>query len=176
MGVEPTPQQGLSLLALPVCVPGQRSPPANFGIQQSAIPGAQSGSRTHMLSGLSRVALPVGVSGRRVPGEGIGPPFSGSEPDGLPLADPGKSTWPVRGEGFEPSSPGSKPGSLPLADPRECPVGIEPTSDSLEDCRLRRSAKGTNISGKRGSRTLKALLLDRFRGGCHRQIGLPFRT
>src|SRR5436190_1838908 len=79
--------------------------------------------------------------------EGVEPSFSGSEPDGLPV-----SRFPnvckaasgrVRGEGFEPSSPGSKPGSLPLADPRECPVGVEPTSGSLEDCRLCRSAKGT---------------------------------
>ena len=48
--------------------------------------------------------------------EGLEPSFSGSEPDGLPLADSRMSS--DRGEGFEPSSPGSKPGSLPLADPR----------------------------------------------------------
>ena len=88
----------------------------------------------------------------------------------------------ARGEGVEPSSPGSKPGSLPLADPRSIrvPCGSRTHLARLEAWNLCRSAKGTFLvtcvsidSGRRGSRTLKAVLLDRFRDGCHHPLACP---
>ena len=83
----------------------------------------------------------------------------------------------ARGEGIEPSLPGSKPGGLPLADPRSqrVPCGSRTHLASLEGWNLCRSAKGTCflLRRKGGSRTLKAVTLDRFRGGCHRQSACP---
>src|SRR5262249_37835650 len=108
--------------------------------------------------------------------EGVEPPLPGSEPGGLPLTDPrvvlcfGHSSFSkVRGEGVEPSRAASKTAGLPLADPRECPAGVEPAFPGWEPGAWAARPRA-QVSGKRGSRTLKALRLGRFRGGCHRQL------
>jgi hypothetical protein len=114
VGIEPTDvHQGLSLAALPVCVPCQQASPMGFEPMISTVTGWR--------------ALQAAPRGRNsVPGAGVEPTSAGSEPDVLPVRRPRShylleptSLLKVRGEGVEPSSPGSKPGSLPLADPRD---------------------------------------------------------
>jgi hypothetical protein len=96
-------------------------------------------------------------------------------------------TTEVRGEGFEPPSPGSKPGSLPLADPRSTKSALRESNSPRQLGRLEPLPLGQGhvkaegdqptmlrmVPGRCPSRTPKALLLDRFRGGCHRQLACP---
>ena len=83
----------------------------------------------------------------------------------------------VRGEGFEPSSPASKAGSLPLADPRSLQNALWELNPPVQLGRLAPLPLGQghviSQSGRRGSRTLKAVTLDRLRTGCHRQLACP---
>jgi hypothetical protein len=88
VGVEPTAFEILSLDGLPVAYRG-------------VVPCTRRGSRTHRHPGLSRAARPVGVAGPAV--------------------------LTVRGEGLEPPSPGSEPGGLPLADPRNALFSLGPS-------------------------------------------------
>ena len=79
----------------------------------------------------------------------------------------------VRGEGVEPPSPGSKPGGLPLTDPRSSfsKSALRESNPLRQLGRLeplpvgqghaRRKVRESNPQGSS---------LDRFRGGCHRQL------
>ena len=80
----------------------------------------------------------------------------------------------VRGDGIEPPLPDSKSGGLPLADPRSSRTrsALRESNPPFQLGRLAPLPLGQghdHQGGRRGSRTLKAfLVLDRFRGGCHR--------
>lgn len=65
--------------------------------------------------------------------------------------------------------------SLPTATTphhRECPAGVEPASPGWKAGTFAARSRARE-GGKGGSRTLKAVTLDRFRGGCHRQLACP---
>ena len=83
----------------------------------------------------------------------------------------------ARGEGVEPPSPGSKPGGLPLTDPRSRKSALRESNPPRQLGRLEPLPLGqghvSNPGGRRGIRTLKAITLDRFRGGCHRRLACP---
>ena len=67
--------------------------------------------------------------------------------------------------------------SLPLADPRECPAGVEPACPAWKPGASCRSAKGTRMHARRKERESnpQGSSLARFRAGCRRPFGLPFR-
>ena len=140
VGIEPTDDhQGLSLVALPVCVPCQQAPPAGFEPAISTVTewrALRAAPRGQKLRGLDsnqhqRVQSP---SSYRLDDPGIIDSFRLSK---------------VRGEGFELSSPDSKPGSLPIRRSPRVPCGNRTHLSGLEDQHLCRSAKGT--CGRRGS-------------------------
>src|SRR5262249_49760526 len=81
----------------------------------------------------------------------------------------------VRGVRLERTLPGSEPGGLPLADPRECPAGVEPACVSLEEMRLAtrprtRAAEGEGVEPSRAFGASPA-----FEAGAIAEVGLPFR-
>ena len=117
-------------------------------------------------------------SNQRPPGSEPGVTTSSNYPGSSFLRD---TVWSrqVRGEGIEPPLSGSKPGGLPLADPRECHdqrfasvPGVEPTSPAWKAGTFAARPRA-HQGGRGGSRTLKAVTLDRFRGGCHRRLACP---
>ena len=135
--------QGLSLAALPVCVPCQRVTPPS-------VPG---GTRTRDLH-RDRVASTPGCSTRTITS---GPGRSSTH--SIPLkrgwsADclPGQLPTSAPGAGVEPTLAGSKPAVLPLDDP------------GIEDHLRKRKERELDPQG---------LALGRFRDGCHRQLACP---
>ena len=105
---------------------------------------------------------------------------------GLPDCLPSQASLPccqralrtVPGVGVEPTRAGSRPASLPLADPgiARVPGGSRTRLSGLGDRRLGRSATGTSISGRRGSRTLKGLRPRPSSKRVPSPVGLPFRA
>src|SRR5439155_7933274 len=76
---------------------------------------------------------------------------------------------------LERTLPGSEPGGLPLADPRECPAGVEPACASLEEMGLAtrprtRTAEGEGVEPSRALGASPA-----FEAGAIAEVGLPFR-
>jgi hypothetical protein len=137
VGIEPTDDhQGLSLAALPVCVPCQQASPAGFEPAISTVTewrALQAAPRGQKLRGLEsnqhqRVQSPMSY---RLDDPGI---CDGFDTAALPK---------VRGKRFEPSSAGSRPGSLPISRSPRVPCGNRTHLSGLEDQHLCRSAKGT---------------------------------
>ena len=56
---------------------------------------------------------------------------------------------------------------------RECPAGIEPASPAWKAGASADRPRAQLVSGKGGSRTLKAVKLVPVRAGCHRQLACP---
>ena len=85
----------------------------------------------------------------------------------------------ARGEGLEPSSPDSKSGSLPLADPRKGFVesAMRESNPPVQLGRLAPLPIGQwhlcHRSGRRGSRTLKAVTLTPLQTGRHHPLACP---
>ena len=106
VGIEPTnDHQGLSLVALPVCVPCQEASPMGFEPMTSTVTGwralqaaprgqipvAQVGVEPTASLVLSEGGLPIAYRARHpVPGAGVEPTSAGSEPDVLPVRRPRK--------------------------------------------------------------------------------------
>jgi hypothetical protein len=138
-------------------------------------PVFKTGSSSGRMTSVHSIKLRGLESNQRPPGSEPGVTTSSNYP-GILLGH--RWCGKARGEGVEPPSPGSKPGSVPLAHPRSCrvPCGNRTRLSSLEGWCLSRSAKGTcRQGGRRGSRTLKAILkrLVPVRAGCHRPLACP---
>ena len=109
-------------------------------------------------------------------GAGIEPTSRRSERPVLPLDDPAivvlaSSGGRNRTYGLLVQSQASLP-TATTPECGECPAGVEPASPGWKpgtSAARPRAREG----GRRGSRTLKAVTLDRFRGGCHRQLACP---
>ncbi len=159
VGIEPTViRQGLSLAALPVCVPCQTSP-MGFEPTTSTLTGwralltaprgqtsvARVGVEPTASFGLSKGGLPVAYRAdtyqfRRLESnqrQRVQSPMSYRLDDSGSVNPCARSSCPVRGEGVEPSRAASKTAGLPLADPRiTAAAGIEPAIFSLTGSRL----------------------------------------
>jgi hypothetical protein len=198
VGIEPTDDhQGLSLAALPVCVPCWQTSSMGFEPMASTVTEWRA-LRTAPRGQVSVAQVGVEPTASLVLREG-GLPFAyrathlrqfrGLEsnqhqrvqsPMSYRLDDPGISQLldtatlaQVRGEGVEPSSPGSKPGSLP--------VSRSPIESALWESNppgwFGRPVPSPLGQGhkKRKERELnpQGSSLGRFRDGCHRQLACP---